>query len=338
MKNILFKLLGIGLIGISLIGGWLALELYTFGQTPLRVGGQTVTIDVPSGSNFTRVANELERRGIIKSASYFKLLSRWRGGAERIHAGEYAISPGMLPMELRQRMIDGEVIQYSLTIIEGWTFRQMLQALWSHDKIDKHLQGLDDSEIMRRLGHPGEHPEGRFYPDTYRFPARTTDLDFLKRAYEAMVQALAREWSQRDEGLPLKSPYEALILASIIEKETAVPSERAEIAGVFIRRLQRGMRLQTDPTVIYGMGDRFDGNIRRKDLRRDTPYNTYTRKGLPPTPIALPSGESIHAALHPKAGSSLYFVAKGDGSHHFSATIEEHNAAVRRYQLKKRAK
>ena len=338
MKKIAFKLLGVATLALSILGGWLGLELYTFNQTPLKVGSQTVVIEVPAGSNFNRVAHELEKRGLIKSALYFKLLSRWRGGAERIHAGEYAISPGMTPMTLRQRMIDGEVIQYSFTVIEGWTFRQMLQALWQHAKIDRELTGLEDGEIMARLGHPGENPEGRFYPDTYRFPAHTSDIDFLKRAYDAMTRVLAREWQQRAEGLPLKTPYEALILASIIEKETAVPSERAEIAGVFIRRLKKGMRLQTDPTVIYGMGKSFDGNIRRRDLRRDTPYNTYTRKGLPPTPIALPSGESIHAALHPKAGTSLYFVAKGDGSHYFSATIEEHNAAVRRYQLNKRAK
>ncbi len=335
MKKIAIRLIGAVLILGSLAIAWAGMELYRFKQTPLNVSEAGQLITVKPGSNLSRIAHELEARGVIDSALYLRLWSRWLDQATAIHAGEYELTPGMLPLALLENMVNGKVIQYSLTIIEGWSFKQLMAALSQHEKIRTTLQGLNNEEIMARLGHEGQHPEGRFLPDTYHFPAGTSDANFLKRAYEAMAQRLAAEWQQREENLPLKTPYEALILASIIEKETAVASERAEIAGVFVRRLQRNMRLQTDPTVIYGMGDAFDGNIRRRDLRRDTPYNTYTRKGLPPTPIAMPSGEAIHAALHPKPGSSLYFVAKGDGSHYFSGTIDEHNRAVRRYQLNK---
>ncbi len=316
------------------VAGGLAYRLSAFAERPLHLE-ERQTLEVPPGSNLTRIAAELERRGIVDSALDLRLLHRWKGQGRAIHAGEYALEPGMTPLDLLDRLGAGEVIQHALTIIEGWTFRQLTGALWRHPRIEPTLKGLSDEAIMARLGHPGEHPEGRFYPDTYHFPAGTSDLEFLRRAYDAMARRLAEEWRNRAPGLPLKTPYEALILASIIEKETGRPEERAEIAGVFIRRLQKGMRLQTDPTVIYGLGEAFDGNLRRRDLRRDTPYNTYTRKGLPPTPIAMPGGESIHAALHPRPGKSLYFVARGDGSHHFSETLEEHNRAVRKYQLKK---
>ena len=335
MKKVAIKLVGITLIVVMVMAGWLLLELHNFKQTPLVVSEAGEFIVVEPGSNLTRIGEELERRGVISSALYFRLWSRWQEASANIHIGEYALTPTMLPLELLENMVSGKVVQHSFTIVEGWSFKQLLAALSQHDKIKVTLQGVDDGEIMARLGAEGEHPEGRFLPDTYHFPANSSDIDFLKRAYKAMAVRLEQEWQQREEGLPLKTPYEALILASIIEKETAVASERAEIAGVFIRRLRLNMRLQTDPTVIYGMGEAFDGNIRRRDLRRDTPYNTYTRKGLPPTPIAMPSGDAIHAALHPKPGHTLYFVAKGDGSHYFSSTIEEHNRAVRRYQLKK---
>jgi UPF0755 protein len=236
---------------------------------------------------------------------------------------------------LLNKIVAGEVEQFFLTIVEGWTFRQMLAAVHQHPEIDKKLAELNDEEIMRTLNLPAVHPEGQFMPDTYHFPDGTTDIQFLKRGWKAMQDYLHAQWQQRDEGLPLKSPYEALILASIVEKETGLARERPEIAGVFVRRLQKGMKLQTDPTVIYGIGPQFDGNIRRKDLRKDTPYNTYTRYGLPPTPIALPGKAAIKATLHPADGNSLYFVAKGDGSHQFSDTLDEHNRAVRRFQLGK---
>ena len=250
-----------------------------------------------------------------------------------MRAGEYSIADGITADELLRQFTEGNSIQYSLTVIEGWTFRQMLAALARDPIIEHRLEGRTDAEIMAQLGYAGEHPEGRFFPDTYRFPRGTTDIDFLRRAYQVMQRHLEREWAQRQSDLPLKSPYEALILASIIEKETAVPAERNLISGVFVQRLRRNMRLQTDPTVIYGLGPEFDGDIRFRDLRRDTPYNTYLRAGLTPTPIALPGLDSIRAALHPEESGALYFVSRGDGTHKFSNTLEEHNAAVRKYQL-----
>jgi UPF0755 protein len=210
----------------------------------------------------------------------------------------------------------------------------MMAAVTRHQALRNTLAGQSAEQVMTQLGHPGQHPEGRFYPDTYHFPRGEKDVDFLKRAYRRMERFLAREWEQRADNLPLDSPYEALILASIVERETALPEERPKIAGVFIRRLQKNMLLQTDPTVIYGMGEHYDGNIRRRDLEADTPYNTYLHPGLTPTPIAMPSGAAIRAVLHPEDGRELYFVATGDGGHHFSATLKEHNRAVRKYQLK----
>ncbi|HHH36011.1 MAG TPA: endolytic transglycosylase MltG [Gammaproteobacteria bacterium] len=331
MGNILRKLLGIIVIGASFTGGWLLMDLQDSVRTPLQLDAP-VRLQVAPGDTLTAVARALHRQGILAHPRYLIWYARWEGAADRIQAGEYALQPGMTPAQLLQRLRAGEVVQYPLTIPEGWTFRQMLQALEKSEILRHTLAGMDDAAIMVRLGHPGEHPEGRFYPDTYLFPRGTSDLDILRRAYEAMERRLDREWAQRAPGLPYRTPYEALIMASIIEKETAVPEERPRIAGVFVRRLQRGMRLQTDPTVIYGLGESFDGNLRRRDLERPGPYNTYLRRGLPPTPIALPGGEAIHAALHPAPGDALYFVARGDGSHQFSRTIEEHNAAVRRYQ------
>lgn len=231
----------------------------------------------------------------------------------------------------------GEVVQYSLTLVEGWNFRQLRSALQNQPKLQQTLDGLSDAEIMAHIGAPELHPEGRFFPDTYRFTRGTSDADLLRRAYARLEQVLEEEWQQRSEGLPYQNAYQALVMASIIEKETGVPEERGEIAGVFVRRLARGMLLQTDPTVIYGMGERYKGRITRTDLRTPTPYNTYTNAGLPPTPIAMVGREAIHAALHPADGTSLYFVARGDGSHVFSDTLDQHNRAVREYQLKRRA-
>jgi UPF0755 protein len=263
-------------------------------------------------------------------------LGRWTGQAGKIQAGEYRILPGTSPRELLEQLVEGRVIDYSITLVEGRTFSQMMAAVRGHPALDQTLAGLASEQIMERLGHPGEHPEGRFFPDTYHFPRGTSDQNLLKRAYDQMVLLLDQEWPQRAPNLPLETAYQALVLASIVERETALPSERPEIAGVLIRRLQRGMRLQTDPTVIYGMGDAFAGNLTRRDLKRDTPYNTYVHAGLTPTPICMPGGDSVRAALHPAPGDSLYFVARGDGSHEFSATLAAHNRAVRTYQLKRR--
>ena len=313
---------------------WLAYDLFQFKQTPINLSEKRLFVVEP-GASLSKVAYQLQNQGVIDHPRYLTLLGRWYGQASRLKAGEYQLEPGLTPMQLLDKYVSGDVAQYALTVVEGWTFKEMLQAIHAHEKLRHTLKDASTEEIMQQLGSPGEHPEGRFMPETYHFTAGMTDLDFLKRAYNEMGQYLQQAWSQREQNLPYKTAYEALIMASIIEKETAVPAERPEIAGVFVRRLQKNMRLQTDPTVIYGMGDNFDGNIRRKDLRQDTPYNTYTRHGLTPTPIALPSAEAIDAALHPAEGESLYFVAKGDGSHYFSATLAEHINAVRKYQLKR---
>jgi UPF0755 protein len=251
----------------------------------------------------------------------------------RIQSGEYELRSGLTPSRLLELLTSGKVIQHAVTLVEGRTFRQGLAALAADPVLADDLSGRTDEEIMARIGRPGEHPEGRLFPDTYYFPRGTTASDLVRRAYARMETVLQQEWEGRAPGLPMQTPYEALILASIVEKETGLSSERAQVAGVFVRRLSQGMKLQTDPTVIYGLGDTFNGNIRRFDLTGDTPYNTYVRAGLPPTPIAMPGQEAIRAVLHPAAGDSLYFVAKGDGSHAFSATLEEHNRAVRQYQL-----
>lgn len=287
------------------------------------------------GSSIKSIAQNLTERKIIDDPWLFILLARIKGVDTRVRAGEYQILPGKTAEQLLETFTRGSSIQYSLTVIEGWTFRQMLSALAEDPVIVQTLQGKSDAAIMSQLGLAEQHPEGMFFPDTYQFPRGTTDLAFLKRAYRSMDTHLQREWAGRDGGLPLNSAYEALILASIIEKETGVAYERPLIAGVFVQRLRRKMRLQTDPTIIYGLGADFDGDIRYRDLRKNTPYNTYLHHGLTPTPIALPSLDAIHSAVHPADTNALYFVAKGDGSHQFSATLKEHNNAVNLYQKHK---
>ena len=247
------------------------------------------------------------------------------------------MSPGLTAEGLIGLWQRGEVVQYSLTLVEGWNFRQVRTALAKHEKIVQTLAGLTDSEVMDKLGHPGVFPEGRFFPDTYRFVRGMTDVEFLKKAYNRLDDVLAQEWNKRAADAPYTDPYQALIMASLVEKETGVPQERGQIAGVFVRRLKIGMLLQTDPTVIYGLGERYNGKLTRAHLKEANPYNTYMVAGLPPTPIAMVGREAIHAALNPVPGSSLYFVARGDGSHIFSDNLDAHNAAVREFQLKRRA-
>ncbi|MFA7386891.1 MAG: endolytic transglycosylase MltG [Thiohalobacteraceae bacterium] len=331
----LFRLAGFLVLAASLVGGWLAFEYRAFEQTSLTVPATGAVLQVPPGRSVRGIAKELAERGILEHPRFLEWMARWSGDAARLQAGEYRIEPGTPPAALIQKLVAGKVMQHSLTLVEGWTFEQLLVAVRAHPVLRQTLQDKSAAEIMAALGHPDEHPEGRFLPDTYHFPRGMTDLEFLRRAYRAMQRELERAWATRAEGLPIATPYEALILASIIEKETGLAEERARIAGVFVRRLQKGMRLQTDPTVIYGLGKDFDGNIRRRDLRADTEYNSYTRGGLPPTPIALPGKDSLHAALHPEDGDELFFVGRGDGSHQFSATLQEHNRAVRKYQLKR---
>ncbi len=301
--------------------------------TPVHVGDTPLALEVSPGTPFGRLAGQLADAGGYPYPRFLSLYARWQGSAQSVQAGEYEIAPGTSVDAFLDQLVRGDVVQYSITVIEGWTFRQFVDALVRHPKL-QHVIGDDgDEAIMASLGRPGEHPEGRFFPDTYAFTRGTTDLDILRRAYGEMAERLDAVWAARADDLPLESAYDALIMASIIEKETGRPDERGRISGVFARRLQRGMRLQTDPTVIYGMGERYDGNITRRDLRTDTPYNTYTRAGLPPTPIALPGQGALEAAVDPVAGESLYFVATGepDGSHYFSATLAEHERAVARY-------
>lgn len=338
MSNILYKLLAIFIIIASLAFGWAWMDIRDFLDQPLNIQGEGAVMNVSPGTTLRQVANELKAKGWLKHPRYLMWLARLKGQSNRIKAGEYYIKAGTTAPDMLAMIVSGRVMQYSLTIIEGMSFKELLEAMRQQEAMTQTLKGLSYKDIMAKLGYPGLHPEGRFLPDTYFFTRGTTDADFLKRAYAAMDQALEQEWAQRDTKLPYKDAYQALIMASIVEKETGVAEERSKIAGVFVRRLVKGMKLQTDPTVIYGMGARYKGNIGTKDLLRDTVYNTYTRKGLPPTPIAMPGRDALHAAVHPAPGNALYFVARGDGSHHFSATYQEHQKAVRRYQLVPTAK
>lgn len=288
--------------------------------------------EVPPGAGFHRVVDELEAEGVLANGWAFKLLSRL--DPQRVpdlKVGEYRLTPDMTGLDVLDKLASADVVIYSVTIPEGWTFAQMRDALDGAEKIDHRTAGLDDDAIMAALGREGEHPEGRFFPDTYTYHKGVSDEEILRQSLARMDSILADVWEGRDEDLALETPYEALIMASLIERETGAPEERRQIAGVFKRRLERGMRLQTDPTVIYGMGERYEGNITRADLREATAYNTYVIEGMPPTPIALPGRASLEAAVNPADGDSLYFVAKGDGSHQFSRTLREHNNAVNRY-------
>ena len=305
-------------------------------ERALRIGDEAFVYTVARGATITSVARELEAAGIIESALRLELQARWSGAANRIKAGEYALAPGLTPIGLLDLLVAGTVVQHSFTIIEGWAFRELRRRIAESGVFVQTLDGLSDAEVMARLGLPGAHPEGRFFPETYYFPSGATDVQLLRRALDAMSAYLKSAWARRAANLPLSSPDEVLVLASIVEKETGAAEERARIAGVFVSRLRRGMRLETDPTVIYGLGDGFDGNLTRADLRRDTPYNTYTRKGLPPTPIAIAGAAAIDAVVAPVEDGSLYFVSKGDGRHVFSTNYEDHRNAVRRYQMRTR--
>ncbi|MGN2247365.1 endolytic transglycosylase MltG [Frateuria sp. GZRR35] len=318
----------------ALVAGWYDFE--RFSRTPLTVGPQRQTLDVERGSSLRGIVAQLRGRNLTHAPSlYWRVLAERMRVADRLHAGEYALDPGTTPGQLLDAMAAGRVLQRDFTIVDGWTFRQLRDALAKVPTLRHDDAVLDDAELMRRIGAPGEKPEGRFLPETYAYVKGDGDLDILKRAHQAMARTLAELWPGRDKGLPLATPYEALILASIVEKETGRADERSKIAGVFVRRLENHMLLQTDPAVIYGMGEAYAGNIRRSDLLADTPYNTYLHAGLPPTPIALPGRPAIQAALHPAPGKALYFVARGDGSHVFASSLAEHNRNVACYQLKR---
>jgi len=310
-----------------------------FLDTPINIPSDGTVIEVRPGMAFGQVSAELAGMGVLDNATYLEIYARMQGLAARVQAGEYEVAKGATPRSLLEMLVNGNVRLYSFTIVEGWTFRELMLALHADETITKSMEYEDWPALLERIGSAESHPEGLFLPETYRFPKGTSDADLLGQAADLMQATLATEWAGRATDSPVTSPYEALVLASIIEKETALASERPRISGVFARRLEKGMRLQTDPTVIYGIGVDFNGDLTRKDLRTDTPYNTYTRGGLPPTPIALPGQAAIHAALHPEPGSEVYFVATGlgDGSHKFSDTKEQHDVAVKEYLARLRA-
>ena len=336
MRRKFLLLLEMGLILAGLALGWSAWKINSVLEQPLHVTQERL-LDVPNGTNPNRMFYSMEREGLLDDAVWLRLYWRFNMAGTPLKTGEYRLTPGMTVEDLFDAWRRADVVQYNLTLVEGWTFRQVRSAIAKHEKLKHTLDGLSDSEVMDQLGHTGVFPEGRFFPDTYRFVRGMSDAELLQQAYMRLDDVLAKEWAERTTDLPYRDPYQALIMASLVEKETGIPQERGQIAGVFVRRLRLGMMLQTDPTVIYGMGERYNGRITRADLREPTPYNTYTMTGLPPTPIAMVGREAIHAALNPSDGTSLYFVARGDGSHVFSDDLDDHNSAVREFQLKRRA-
>jgi UPF0755 protein len=302
-------------------------------ETPIAALREPITFDVPRGASLRAVASSLEERDLLDQPLIWIGWARLTQRAGHLKAGEYQLRPGTTPRELLALLNSGRVLLHSITFVEGSTFGDIRKVLAANPAVRNEYQAKSAEEVMRALGEPALHPEGQFFPDTYHFARGASDLELLHVAHRRMHGALEQAWAKRAADLPLASPYEALILASIVEKETALDAERPQIAGVFVERLRRGMRLQTDPTVIYGMLETYEGDIRRADLTRDTPYNTYTRAGLPPTPIAMPGLDSIQAAVQPNVTGALFFVAtgEGDGSHYFSRSLAEHNAAVQRY-------
>ena len=320
------------LFGTALLLALLCTGAYLWWTQPLNPAGPTLDLTVEPGTTPRGVAQAVVEAGVKTSSDLLFVGFRLSGKARGIKAGSYEISTTTTPQTLLSMLVRGEETLRTVTLVEGWNFRQVRQALAKAEQLQAQSQSLSDAQIMEKLGRPGLHPEGRFYPDTYTYAKGSSDLALLQRALKSMDKHLAKAWLTRQPNSPLKSPDEALILASIVEKETGKAADRPLIAGVFTHRLRIGMMLQTDPSVIYGLGTAFDGNLRRSDLRADTPYNTYTRTGLPPTPIAMPGKAALEAALHPASTQALYFVAKGDGSSHFSSDLTEHNRAVNRYQ------
>ncbi|TVP52436.1 MAG: endolytic transglycosylase MltG [Halomonadaceae bacterium] len=295
-------------------------------------------LEVSQGTPFIHIVRAMEDRGWVERGEWLRLYTRFNPELGALQAGYYEFKPGMSPVDMLTMMAAGKSKRWPIRFLEGWTFAQMRQELARHEQLQQTLPGLSNEEVMQALGMDEDmHPEGWFFPDTYNYRAGQSDMSILRQAFNTMNRTLANEWEARMEGLPYETPYEALIMASIVERETGAPHERGEVAGVFVRRLDKGMRLQTDPTVIYGMGERYQGRITRSDLQEHTPWNTYRISGLPPTPIAMPGQGAIHAALNPEDGDTFYFVARGDGTHQFSRTLAEHNRAVREFQLQRRS-
>jgi len=325
------RLLALFLLAAALMGAAAAWWLHAPMELRPAVGSQAVDLLIEPGTAPRGVAQAVTDAGAQVSPALLFAWFRVSGQARQIKAGNYEIAAGSSPRSLLRMLVRGEEALKNVSLPEGLNFSQVRAALAKADQLRPDSQGLSAEQIMEKIDLPGVHPEGRFFPDTYSYGKGSSDLDLLRRAARAMDKRLMQVWAQREEGLPLQTPEQALILASIIEKETGKPADRTLISGVFVNRLRIGMRLQTDPTVIYGLGDRFDGNLRKRDLRSDTPYNTYTRAGLPPTPIAMPGRAALLAAVQPAQTQALYFVARGDGSSQFSATLDEHNRAVDKY-------
>jgi UPF0755 protein len=331
MKKLLLSVVLLGLVAAGVVA-WL---FWRFAHTPLVMPATPFEFTVERGSSLKGLSKKLADQNVLPEPNGFWLLGRITDQATGIQAGAYRLEAPITPLALLKKLNDGDVITLGITFVEGINFRDMREQMEANPALKITLKGASTSELLQRVGASEKHPEGLFFPDTYRFSAGSTDLDIWKASYQAMQKRLAAAWAARQPNLPYQSAYQALIMASIIEKETGRADERPLIGSVFINRLRIPMRLQTDPTVIYGMGESFDGNIRRRDLTNDTAYNTYTRDGLPPTPIAMPGQGSLDAALQPAESDKLYFVAtrKGDGSHYFSRSLDEHNRAVAKYQL-----
>ncbi len=319
---------------LLILMAWLSAGYYkAINQPTVRHG---VIIEVEKGDSFARITQKLLDQDLDINPLWFRVIALQLKVINKLKAGEYELPPGLTIPEILAMFSEGRAKKYSITFPEGWCLKEILQEIEKHPNIKPSLPKLIPSEISSQLGITEKNPEGWFFPDTYHFEKNDSDISILKRAYDKMQSVIQKEWQDKEPDLPYKSAYEALIMASIVEKETGAKDERAKIAGVFVRRLEKAMMLQTDPTVIYGMGDNYKGNIRATDLITPTPYNTYVITGLPPTPIAMPGLDAIRAALHPAKDNNLYFVAKGDGSHHFSATLDEHNGAVNNFQKNKR--
>ena len=325
VKKFLVFIVVLALLGSAMVTFWAYRPILAEGEQPIEFA-------IKPGSSVKSSAEQIAAAGVPLNPDLFHLLTRLSGQSARLKAGNYELKPGTSPLALIDQLVRGEFAQESIAIIEGWTFKQMRAAIDAHPRIRHETAGLSDKDLLAKITTDYKFPEGLFFPDTYLFAKNSSDLQIYRQAHALMLKRLEEAWSRRAPGVPYKSPYEALIMASIIEKETGQKSERNMIAAVFVNRLRTGMLLQTDPTVIYGMGDRFQGNIRRKDLETDTPYNTYTRPGLPPTPIALPGAESLAAALNPARSDVLYFVSRGNGTSEFSNNLADHNRAVNKYQ------
>lgn len=330
------KMFYFAVIILLIIGVWFGFGLYGFLTTSLVLkDGVSVNFLFTPGTSIKKAALNLQEKKLIKNPMFFIGFVRLSGAEHKLKAGEYIIEPGMTAFQLVQKMKKGDALRHAFTLVEGWNFSRIIQALNSNQYLIHTISNLSFDKIMEKIGHPGEIPEGRFAPDTYLFSGGVTDLDVLINAYQLMQRRLQIAWSNSSKDVFYRCPYEVLIVASLIEKETALAQEKPIIAGIILRRLEKGVRLQVDPSVIYGMGQKFSGKLTKADLLKDTPYNTYTRKGLPPTPISMPGKESIEAALHPIFTNAWYYVSKGDGSHEFSETLDGQNRAIKKYLMRK---